>query len=54
MGRLYDEAIQTTDTIRAGNTVLAKATRHGVEFRHFMLLFFLLLAFILLFLHYYE
>ena len=54
MQRLHDEAVGTTDTVRSGNAVLAKATQRGVEFRNFMLFFFLLLSLILLFLHYYE
>jgi hypothetical protein len=51
---LHDEAIQTTDKVLKGNEILRKATASGVEYRNFMLLFFLLLAFILWFLHWYE
>ena len=47
-------AQRTTDHLVAGNKNLDKATRRGVEFRNFMLFFFLLLASILLFLHYYD
>lgn len=52
--RMHDESVDTTHTVSKGNVVLAKATQTGVDFRNFMLMFFLLLSFVLLFLHWYD
>lgn len=48
---LYSDALDTTYTIAKGNSVINQASRYGVAWRNFLLLFFLVLSGTLLFLH---
>lgn len=52
--RLYKESEETTDKVLRGNFILHRLSQKGMAYRNYMIFFFLVMSFVLLFLHWYD
>eukprot|EP00158_Paraphelidium_tribonemae_P001412 Partr_v1_DN24372_c0_g1_i3_m31689 len=54
ISRIEDDAFRTGTNLDKGNRIIAKIAQDGVPFRNYMIWFFLTMAFVLYFLHWYD